>query len=280
MYSVAASFNVKHLKKTKANIFLLPSYAHQIWSKLALSIILIVFLASCRSNQPQQGFSVEEFSPLTSGKTITYRIDSLVFTQFGRQVETRSYLMRYTIDSSFLDNQGRKSYRIIRMIRDTLQTQPWKPDGSFYITTTPSQMEWIEDNLRQVKLQTPLRPGAQWNGNRFLASNPLNPPYDFSNDDNIQNWIYTLSAEPSSFQYRNKRYENVIAVMQIDEAVNVPITIPTAYAFRNYAVDRFAKNIGLVYREWESWEYQPNTGGSGGPYRIGFGIRQWMVEYN
>ena len=103
---------------------------------------------------------------------------------------------------------------------------------------------------------------------------------DFSNDDNIQNWIYTLSAEPSSFQYRNKRYENVIAVMQIDEAVNVPITIPTAYAFRNYAVDRFAKNIGLVYREWESWEYQPNTGGSGGPYRIGFGIRQWMVEYN
>jgi len=247
MYSVAASFNVKHLKKTKANIFLLSSHAHQIWSKLALSIILIVFLASCRSNQ---------------------------------QVETRSYLMRYTIDSSFLDNQGRKSYRIIRMIRDTLQTQPWKPDGSFYITTTPSQMEWIEDNLRQVKLQTPLRPGAQWNGNRFLASNPLNPPYDFSNDDNIQNWIYTLSTEPSTFQYRNKRYENVIAVMQIDEAVNVPITIPTAYAFRNYAVDRFAKNIGLIYREWESWEYQPNTGGSGGPYRIGFGIRQWMVEYN
>jgi len=234
---------VKHLKKTKANIFLLSSHAHQIWSKLALSIILIVFLASCRSNQPQQGFSVEEFSPLTSGKTITYRIDSLVFTQFGRQVETRSYLMRYTIDSSFLDNQGRKSYRIIR-------------------------------------IQTPLRPGAQWNGNRFLASNPLNPPYDFSNDDNIQNWIYTLSTEPSTFQYRNKRYENVIAVMQIDEAVNVPITIPTAYAFRNYAVDRFAKNIGLIYREWESWEYQPNTGGSGGPYRIGFGIRQWMVEYN
>ena len=99
-------------------------------------------------------------------------------------------------------------------------------------------------------------------------------------DDNIQNWIYTLSAELSSFQYRNKRYENVITVMQIDEAVNVPITIPTSYAFRNYAVDRFAKNIGLVYREWECWEYQPNTGGSGGPYRIGFGIRQWMVENN
>jgi hypothetical protein len=280
---------VKHLKKTKVNIFLLPSHAHQIWSKLALSVILIVFLASCRPSQPQQGFSLEEFSPLTSGRNITYRIDSLVFTQFGRQVETRSYLMRYTIDSSFLDNQGRKSYRIIRMIRDTLQTQPWRPDGSFYITSTPSQMEWIEDNLRQVKLQTPLRPGAQWNGNRFLANNPLYPTYDFSYDDNIQNWIYTLSAELSSFQYRNKRYENVITVMQIDEAVNVPITIPTSYAFRNYAVDRFAKNIGLVYREHIIWENQPRQRASStpphiivtyDPVRLGFGVKMWMINKN
>lgn len=280
MYSVVASFNGKHLKKTKAHIPLLKMQTVHLWTKLLLLITLIVSLASCRPSPPQEGLSIDEFIPLTTGKTITYRVDSLVFTQFGRQVQTRSYLMRYAIDSSFLDNQGRKSYRMIRTICDTLQSQPWRPDGSFYITVTPSQMEWVENNLRQIKLQRPLRPGAQWNGNRFLASNPLNPPYDFSNDDNIQNWIYTISTEPSSFQYRNKRYENVISVTQIDEAVNVPITVPTAYAFRNYAVDRFAKNIGLVYREWESWEYQPNTGGSGGPYRIGFGIRQWMIEYN
>lgn len=268
------------MKKTKVYIPALKTISFLYRIKLLLPIVGVVLLASCRPSPQQQGLAIDEFVPLNTGKTITYRVDSLVFTQFGRQAETHSYIMRYTIDSSFLDNQGRKSYRVIRTIRDTLQSQPWKTDGSFYITATPMQAEWIENNLRQIKLQTPLREGAQWNGNRFLTSNPLNPPYDFSNDDNIQNWIYTVSTPVTSFQFRNKQYDNVITVLQVDEAVNVPIVIPTAFAFRNFAVDRFAKNIGLVYREWESWEFQPNTGGSGGPYRIGFGIKQWMIEYN
>jgi len=51
-----------------------------------------------------------------------------------------------------------------------------------------------------------------------------------------------------------------------------------ALKLQTQPLDRFAKNIGLLYREWESWEYQPNTGGSGGPYRIGFCIRQWMIK--
>lgn len=271
---------MKPLRKTNAYISFLEMQSFLFWIKITLFIALAIAFSSCRPSPQEEGIPIEAFTPLATGKTITYRVDSLVFTQFGRQAETHSYVMRYSIDSSFLDNQGRKSYRIIRMIRDTLQSQPWKADGTFYCTVTRTQLEWVEDNLRQIKLQAPLRPGAQWNGNLFLTSNPLNPLYDFSNDDNIQNWIYTIPTMSSPFRYRNKQYEDVISVSQVDEAVNVPIVIPTAYAFKNYAIDRFAKNIGLIYREWESWEYQPNTGGPGGPYRIGFGIRQWMIEHN
>ncbi len=31
---------------------------------------------------------------------------------------------------------------------------------------------------------------------------------------------------------------------------------------------------------YEMWEYQPNTGGSGGPYKTGFGITMWMIDHN
>jgi hypothetical protein len=72
----------------------------------------------------------------------------------------------------------------------------------------------------------------------------------------------------------------VVTVEQIDEAFNVPITNPGFYASRSRAVDRYAKGIGLVYKELELWEHQPNTGGAGGPYKTGFGITMWMIDHN
>ena len=66
---------------------------------------------------------------------------------------------------------------------------------------------------------------------------------------------------------------DVYTVEQQMTSLNVPITIPTSYASRSRSVEKYSKNIGLVYREYELWEYQPNPGGSGGPYYTGFGIK-------
>ncbi len=241
-------------------------------------IVLLFFGCGNRNNLSTE--KLADYLPLQQGKFITYRVDSTVFTQYGRQVELHSYQVKCQIDSIFIDNIGRSSYRVIRLLRDTLGSLPWTNAGSFYISPSASQIEWVEDNLRQVKLQLPITSQNKWKGNRYLSTNPLNPPYDFSNDDNIQDWDFTYALPASNFQFRDKLYTEVISVMQIDKSFNVPITLPASFAFKNYAVDKFAKGIGLVYKEWECWEYQPNTSGTGGPYRIGFGIKQWMIDHN
>ncbi len=63
------------------------------------------------------------------------------------------------------------------------------------------------------------------------------------------------------------------------KSINVPITNPAGYASITRVVEKYSKNIGLVYREYKLWEYQPNTGGPGG-YQNGFGIKMWMIDHN
>lgn len=248
----------------------------------ALLLLMAVMLTGCDSYSKKNPypFELDQVVVLTPGKFITYRTDSLVFTQFGRQTEIRSYLVRHVVDSPFTDNLGRTSYRINRYTNDTLASGSWQPGGSFSITLSTDKMEWTESNRRFVKLQQPLLPGYSWKGNRYLPDNPFEPLYNFSNDDNMQSWAYRCESNSETFSFRNKTYQQVVTIEQVNEQFNVPVVQTNAYAFRNRAVDRFSKGIGLVYRELECWEYQPNTGGSGGPYRVGFGIKQWMIDHN
>ena len=61
-----------------------------------------------------------------------------------------------------------------------------------------------------------------------------------------------------------------------------PVTAPSDYGSQTFAQEMYAKNIGLVYRELTMWEQQPNftPPNTYDPYRIGFGIKMWMVDHN
>jgi hypothetical protein len=96
----------------------------------------------------------------------------------------------------------------------------------------------------------------------------------------MEDWDFYYDGPPGSFSYRGNNYTDVYSVEQANEAFNVPIVSPTSYAARSRSVEKYSKSIGLVYREYEIWEYQPNTGGAGGPYKTGFGITLWMIAHN
>ncbi len=237
-------------------------------------------LSSCDKKEEFVTDALSEWVPLAPGKYITYRVDSLVFTNFGRATETHRYQVKHLVDAQITDNLGRPAYRIFRFIRDSSGTEAWQASGTYIITTLEDQLEVTDDNLRVIQLHQPLKSGFSWKGNRHLPDNPFGPIYNFSNDDNMADWDFYYDGEPGSFSYNNKNYSNVMTVEQVDEAFNVPIANPSSYAARSRAVCRYSKEIGLVYREFEMWEYQPNPGGAGGPYKTGFGITLWMIEHN
>ncbi len=258
-----------------------PLMRSQFLNRILLLVLLPVLFFSC-NKQTLENFQNEPLSdylPLQAGKYITYRVDSLVFTNFGRNEETHSYLVKHIIDAQITDNLGRPSYRVFRYTNDTTASGPWIPTGSYFVTPLKSDIEVIEDNLRFIKLHLPISEKTKWKGNKYLSPSPYSTLYSFSNDDDIQDWDYQFDTEDSTFSYGGKNYSSVCSVEEANESFNVPITNQAAYASYTRAVERYSKNIGLIFRDYTMWEYQPYTG-SGGGYQVGFGIKMWMVDHN
>jgi hypothetical protein len=248
--------------------------------RLSLLTILIVSLFSCSEKEEFVTESLAEYLPLEPGKYITYRLDSLVFTNFQRDVETHSYQVKHVVDTIVTDAMGQPSYRVYRFIRDAAGTGNWASNGSYYVTPLADQVEVVENNLRFIKLHAPIREGNGWLGNRFLPTDPYGSlGYNFGNDDNMKNWEYRYDLFEPTFSYNGEDYTDVYTVEQEDDLQNVPIADPASIAFKTRSVEKYAKNIGLVYRQHEIWEYQPNTSGPD-PYYVGFGITMWMIDHN
>jgi hypothetical protein len=173
--------------------------------------------------------------PLSTGKYITYRIDSTVFTNFGTKTEIHSYQVKHVIESQFTDNLGRPSYRIFRYLRDTAGTQPWIAAGSYFITPLSDQVESVEDNLRFIKMHLPIREEFSWKGNKYLGSEPYSSFYSFTNDDDMDKWDYNYKDIHDVFKFNQQTLSDVVNIVQVDErfaldtanVVGNKVTIPT-----------------------------------------------------
>jgi hypothetical protein len=80
---------------------------------------------------------------------------------------------------------------------------------------------------------------------------------------------------------KSVNYDSTVTIMQVNDSANVPILLSNVYAQRTYWQETYAKNIGLVYRHTELWEYQPPTpNGTQVGYKIGFIMTMQMLQHN
>lgn len=247
---------------------------------LLLLICFLSALASCKKETEELLTEpLSDYLPVQTGKYITYRVDSTLFTNFGTVTVVRSYQEKNEVDALTTDNLGRPSYRVFRYIRDTAGTQPWKPLDSYFITLASKSVEVIENNLRAVRLSLPVTAEFSWKGNGFYPQNPYMSLFNFTVDDGIQDWHYTYTDVDGTFPYKGELLNNVITVKQVDDSLNVPITNIDQYASVTRAIDKYAKGVGLVEQELTLWEYQfDNLRGTG--YQNGFSVKRTMIDHN
>lgn len=241
---------------------------------------LAISLFSCNEKEEFVTESLADYMPLEVGKFITYRLDSLVFTNFQRTGEIHPYQEKHIVEAEITDNQGRPAYRVHVYQRDSAGTQSWQPVTTYMVTPLANQIEVTAENLRFIKLHLPFRDGYTWKGNMYIPSNPYHPAFPFSNDNSMQAWDYYYDGSPETFSFDGQTYNDVYTVEHADEEDNLPIDPSVFYAAKTRSVEKYAKNIGLVYKDYEMWEYQANTGNPGGPYKTGFGIKIWMIDHN
>lgn len=239
---------------------------------LVIIISALIFGACKKSTDDFKVVPVTDYYPLQIGKYITYNLDSTVFINFGTKDTVISYQIKHQIEALITDNLGRPAYRITRYIRKTA-ANAWVPDNTFMAVASESTAEFIENNMRFIKMKAPVRDGYNWKGNTYIDTYSLN-----SNVKYLDDWDYTYDSVNVKTTLGALTIDSTIRVAQRDEVIGNPAD-PNSYSEINYGAEKYAKRIGLIYRNFLHVEYQPPTPGRVG-YRQGYGIKMTMIDHN
>jgi hypothetical protein len=258
--------------------------------KIRLNILLLIAVAagvivsSCKKTlPPPEPPLTDYFTSLQVGKYITYRMDSLNFYFYGQNDTITSYLAKDSVEKKTIDNTGAAVYLITRYLSDTTGSS-WNPSMTYIVSPSLSAIDVTENNLRFVKLAYPMDLGFSWTGNTYLPYAPYQDFFNYSDYNNLtlSTWNYVYMQVNQPFTVANgTSYDSATTIVQISDSTNVPITNVNAFASATYWSETYAKNVGMIYRHTEMWEYQPPTpDGSQSGYKIGFSLTMSVVDHN
>ncbi|HMR83339.1 MAG TPA: hypothetical protein PKE30_09410 [Niabella sp.] len=244
-------------------------------------LLLTVLLFSCAEKKEIfETESIADYVPLAIGKSITYRLDSTVFARSGTVIEVHKYQLKHTITGETTDNNGRKTFIIQRHLNNETASGSWAHNGTYFITPYDNKIEVLDNTMRVVTLQAPLKRDFTWKGNSQLPFAPYGPLFDMSTGYDMNTWSFVYS-DFGNETLEGQTYNNVWTVEQHNETMNIPPTPETRIGTKEVSVEKYAKGIGLVYKDFHLYEYQ-GAGGSGNTsaHYTGFGITMWIVGHN
>ena len=244
---------------------------------ISLLLLTLSFsLTKCNKKETLSSPALSDYYPLKLGKYIVYRVDSTVTTQFGVSLEVHSYLFKDSVADEITDNLGRKAYRIYRKITDTNGIAPYQSIAT--MMTVPVGTDWIEhieNNLRYMKLRWPIRDGMEWKGNSFIEVSSLNSPNQY-----LADWNYTYQNIGQPYMVNQTTFDTTITVIQRDETIPEGPFDPEVYKQRNYSIEVYAKDVGLIYKEFLHYIYQPATSNAAHFEDGSYGLKLRIISHN
>lgn len=241
---------------------------------LCFAAVLALSVYSCKkSTEDLSTASIEDYAPYAVGKYITYQLDSTVLSNFGTNFLVHSYQVKFEVDAAITDNLGRPAHRIFRYIRNNA-SEAWQPDNTFTAINTGNGLEFIENNLRYVKLRLPIRDNYSWKGNTYIDTRSANSELKYLDD---WDYFYENAHQPASVGSIN--LDSTITINQREDSLGVPISAETQYAEKNISKEIYAKHIGMVYRNFLHWEFQRIYNQGNGGY-VGYGVTYTMIDHN
>jgi hypothetical protein len=230
---------------------------------VVITAAVTLLMSSCNKTEDLPVLPLSDYFPLTAGKYVTYNLDSIVYyTNFNVSAVSKSYQVKLLVDAPVTDAQGRPAWRIIRSIR-TGTTGPFTTDNVFMAVNTGNTIEFIENNLRFIKLASPIRQDYTWQGNRYIDVSSLGSQLKY-----LDGWDYTYDSINVQSTIGSLMVDNTIKVAQIDNETAID---------RTFSEEKYAKGIGLVYRHFHYW----NKGTAGGTFTDNsYGVIMKMIDHN
>ena len=218
----------------------------------------------------------EAYTNLQTGKYILYRLDSTKFILFGQKDTVVRYQAKDVVDAPITDNRGRAAWRIIRYLRDSASTSEadWQPTLTYMVVPTRETIEVVENNQRFQKLKLPIREDYSWKGNSYIDTYSIDSELRFLFD-----WDYTYKKVDSAFSMTGTTVPQTLTIQQRNETLG-SVNNKDSYSERNYSIEVYGKGIGLVYKDFLHWVFQPRNNTFPNGYKEGYGIKMRMVGHN
>lgn len=237
---------------------------------LLLAALLTVAYISCRKPDDVKTDlgPTNEYFPLEIGKYVVYDVDSTIWDDTLCVKRFYRYQIKYTVADTFTDVQNRLSYRIVTSIRQKPEDL-WENQEVMYATNTGAVLEQVYNELRFIKLTFPIVEGYTWKGNTHINNGDTAKGYFFD-----WNYVYRNVGDP--YNTGDVIYDNTITVDERDEQINDPEVLPDEFASRTFSKEVYASGVGMVYREYIRWTYDPATT----KCRKGTGVIMNAVDHN
>lgn len=263
-------------------------------SKVQWFIVIVcigMLFTACNKTDNYKNDQLSDYMPLQKGKYWIYQLDSTNYQ--NAKILVTHYQVKDVVDDQLTDNLNRSTYRIIRYIRPlaSARESDWSKSGQFFIAIGSRMIETTDVfNFKYESLTTPFILDSTWNGNNYLPNNPYSdkdlpiPLFTFSVDKDMRDWEYTFTGIGERFTMNGKNYDNVVTVTQRDASVNLlddrETPIMDGFASKAFSAEKYAKNIGLIYKKLELWEHQPASQTNKDGYYVGFGIELRLIDHN
>lgn len=204
----------------------------------------MVFCKKKTEELPDLGY---DYAPEVLGKYIVYDVDSTIYDDFNNDTTYYKYRIKEKYEEAFSDNEGRPALKIVRYIKEynpsvSYDNIPWTLKDVWMANKTKTSYEVVEEDVRYVKLSFPVKEAVEWNGN----SQNINPE-----------WLYTYKYFDQKEMINTTTFDNVLYVEQKDDKNKNNI-------HREFYIEKYAKHVGLVYKEIKDLLSYTVTVGPGG----------------
>ncbi len=208
--------------------------------KLLFGVAIVVFVVSCKKETDAVNFDYGyNYFPSDSGTYVIYRVDYVIYNDFNTPLKRYSSMyLKEVVSDTFTDNLGRKARMKARYITDDL-SHPWVFDRMWYFIKTARNVEQVEDNFRYVKLTFPITLDNPWRGNKYNELKHF-PFTDLKNTTSNFDWNYNVTLLNYNYTNGTINTDSTLTVLQVADSSRVQ---------KVYSEERYAKNIGLIYKE-------------------------------
>jgi hypothetical protein len=162
-----------------------------------------------------------------------------------------THYLKEIITEQFTDNLGRTARKIERYTTDSLNHY-WRLNNVWYMVKTERNVEKIEDNIRYIKLTFPVIINNTWQGNKYVETKPsfmnlrFNSTYSFD-------WTYEIKGVNQNYTFTDAGN-----TLTSDSTLTVLQAADSSLIQKVYSFEKYAKNIGMVYKEFWRLDAQIN----------------------